>query len=190
MKSFVAASILALVGASAALPSTLRYAKRDSPNGCGADPGSQAVINAINQWNSDVETVNAFLELAASSGNDPSTLAAHIGSVISAASDEPNQLQVLACEISVSADPDTQDAVNDLFNNFGNLVVAPLEVIQANINDASAVQENLATVNQFRCCNVLPDLDKIWLFDADDEGVSNVVIFTAPRPSTCAGVPC
>ncbi|KIX02205.1 uncharacterized protein Z518_08144 [Rhinocladiella mackenziei CBS 650.93] len=64
MKSFVAASVLALVSASAATPSSPRYAKRTSPNGCGGDPGAVGVADTINRWNSDVVTVNSFLEVA------------------------------------------------------------------------------------------------------------------------------
>jgi len=65
MKFVATSSILALglVGASAAA-SSLRFAKRDSPNGCSGDPGATGVANAINQWNSDVVTVNSFLEAA------------------------------------------------------------------------------------------------------------------------------
>jgi len=190
MKSFVAASILALVGASAAAPSTLRYAKRTSPNGCGGDPGQVGVVDAINSWNNDVTTVNDFLDLAATSNNDPSTIAAHIGNVINSASDEPNQLQVLACESDLIPGSAAQNAVDDLFTNFQSLVLVPLGNIMADPNDSDSVASNLATINLFRCCSVLPDLDALWEFDADDEGVSNQVPISAPRPGTCASISC
>lgn len=68
MKMVATLSFLALglIGASAATPS-LRFAKRNSPNGC-ADgvPSQAAVAGAINQWNSDVTTVNDFLDVATS----------------------------------------------------------------------------------------------------------------------------
>jgi len=63
------------------------------------------VVDAINSWNNDVTTVNNFLDLAASSNNEPSTIAAHISNVMDKATDEPNQLQVLACESDLQAAP-------------------------------------------------------------------------------------
>ncbi|EXJ92214.1 hypothetical protein A1O3_00764 [Capronia epimyces CBS 606.96] len=192
MKSFIAASILAFVAASAAAPSTststLRFAKRTSPNGCGGDPGQQGVINAINQWNSDVQTVNSFLEVAPSL--DPASLDEQIEGALTAAQDEPNQLQVLACESDVDPGTAAQAAVDDLFNGFENNVLTPLGNILANSGDAGVVASNLQTINQFRCCNVLPDLDTLWTATAVDEGVANVVPLSAPRPSTCASITC
>jgi hypothetical protein len=68
MKIITTLSFLALgfIRASAATPS-LRFAKRNSPNGC-ADgiPSQAAIAGAINQWNSDVITVNHFLDVATS----------------------------------------------------------------------------------------------------------------------------
>jgi len=188
MKSFVAASILALVGASAAAPSSLRFAKRDSPNGCGGDPGQTGVANAINQWNSDVVTVNNFLDVAASL--DSTSLLTQIEGVLNAAQDEPTQLQILACESDVSAVSAAQAAADDLFAGFGNNVLTPLGNIVANVGDSDVVQSNLATINQFRCCHVLPDLDALWSFTAEDEGVANMAPISAPRPGTCAAISC
>ncbi len=187
MKSFVAASILALVGASAAAPSTLRFAKRDSPNGCGGDPGAAAVAAAINQWNSDVVTVNNFLDVAPTL--DPASLVEQLETVLTAAQDEPNQLQVLACESDVAGEP-AQDAANDLFAGFGDNVLTPLGNIVANAGDAATVSSNLDTINNFRCCHVLPDLDSLWSFTAEDEGVANIAPISAPRPNTCASIVC
>ncbi|EXJ93726.1 hypothetical protein A1O1_02119 [Capronia coronata CBS 617.96] len=191
MKSFIAASLLTLIAASAAAPSSrvLRFAKRDSPNGCsGGDPGAQGVIDAINQWNSDVETVNLFLEVAP-------TLAVidldiQLEGVLNAAQDEPNQLQILACESDVFPGTDAQAAVDDLFNGFEDNVLTPLGNIVASTGNADIVASNLHTINQFRCCSVLPDLDTLWTATAVDEGVANVVPIAAPRPSTCASITC
>ncbi|KIX94664.1 uncharacterized protein Z520_09710 [Fonsecaea multimorphosa CBS 102226] len=188
MKSFVAASLLALVGAAAAAPSTLRFAKRENPdNSCGPDPGSAAIANAINQWNSDVVTVNSFLDEAASL--DTSTLLVDLETALTAAQDEPNQLNVLACESDVAGTP-AQTAANDLFNGFENNVLVPLGNIIANPSDANNVAMQLQTINQFRCCHVLPDLDVLWSGTAEDEGVANIVPITAPRPNTCASISC
>jgi hypothetical protein len=187
MKSFVAASLLALVGASAAAPSTLRFAKRDSPNGCGGDPGQTGVVNAINAWNNDVVTVNAFLDAAP--GLDPAGLVEQLEGALNSAQDEPNQLQVLACESDVSGTA-AQTAADDLFNGFMNNVIIPLQTITANTGDSDVVSSNLATINQFRCCNVLPDLDILWSETAEDEGVANLVPLSPPRPNACASITC
>jgi len=188
MKSFFAASVLALVGSSVAAPSTMRWAKRDSPNGCGADPGPQGVINAINQWDSDVQTVNAFLDAAP--GLDATGILSQIENVLNHAQDEPNQLQVLACEQLVGSVPEAQNAANDLFANFGNNVLVPLGNILANPGDSDSVNSNLDIINNFRCCHVLPDLDALWEETADDEGVSNLVPISAPRPNVCSSIGC
>ncbi|KAL2406960.1 hypothetical protein ABEF95_002135 [Exophiala dermatitidis] len=193
MKSFVAASLLALITASVAAPSAtsssrLRFGKRNSPNGCGADPGPQAVIDAINAWTSDVQTVNAFLEAAPTL--DAVGIDLHIENVLTAAQDEPNQLQVLACNEGVTPGTAAQAAADDLFNGFGNNVLTPLGNILANSGDTAVVHANLDTINQFRCCNVLPDLDTLWTATATDEGVANVVPLAPPRPTTCASITC
>ncbi|KAH0831792.1 hypothetical protein AYO21_06315 [Fonsecaea monophora] len=189
MKSFVTASLLALVGASAAASSNLRFAKRNNPdNSCGADPGSSAIANAINQWNSDVVTVNGFLEQAASL--DPTTLMADLANALTAAQNEPNQLNVLACESDVSSGTPAQNAANDLFNGFEKNVLVPLGNIMANAGDSNNVATQLQTINQFRCCHVLPDLDALWSSTAEDEGVANIAPISAPRPSTCASISC
>ncbi|OAP59757.1 hypothetical protein AYL99_04759 [Fonsecaea erecta] len=188
MKSFVAASLLALVGASVAAPSTLRFAKRENPdNSCGPDPGSAAIANAINQWNGDVVTVNSFLEKAPSL--DSTTLLFDLENALTAAQDEPNQLNVLACEVDVVGSP-AQTAANELFNGFENNVLVPLGNIISNPSDASNVATQLQTINQFRCCHVLPDLDILWSSTAEDEGVANIAPISAPRPSTCASISC
>lgn len=190
MKSLAAASLLALIGASAAAPSTLRFARRNLPDGtqCGADPGGVGVANAINQWNTDVETVNSFLEQAPSL--DSTSLLIQIENVIGFAQDEPNQLAVLACESDVTPGTAAQAAVDDLGANFENLVLVPLGNIIQSPADSSNVATQLQTINQFRCCSVLPDLDTLWSSTAEDEGVANQVPLSAPRPSTCAAITC
>lgn len=189
MKSFVAASLLALVAASAAAPSSLRFAKRNNPdNSCGADPGPGGVANAINQWNSDVVTVNSFLEQA--QGLDETTLLIQLETALTAAQDEPNQLNVLACNEGVVSGTPAQDAANDLFNGFGNNVLVPLGNIISSPADSDNVATQLQTINQFRCCNVLPDLDTLWEATAADEGLVGSVPISAPRPNTCAAITC
>lgn len=190
MKSFVAASLVALIGVSAAAPSTLRFARRDLPDGtkCAADPGAVAVANAINQWNTDVETVNSFLEQAP--GLDETSLLIQIENVIGFAQDEPNQLAILACNEVVTPGTAAQAAVDDLGLNFENLVLVPLGNIIQSPADASNVALQLQIINQFRCCSVLPDLDALWSATAEDEGDATIAPISAPRPSTCAAITC
>lgn len=191
MKSFVAASLLALIGASAAGPSNLRFAKRTSPNGCPAgDPGQTGVINAINAWNNDVVTVNSFLDSSITVLDDPAQVVAALQTVIPAAQDEPNQLQVLACESDVIAGTAAQAAVDDLAAGFNDNVLVPLTNIMNGADDADTVNSNLQTINQFRCCHVLPDLDTLWSSTAEDEGVADQVPLSAPRPGACSIITC
>lgn len=198
MKSIVAASLLAaLVGYSTAAPSssssttTLRFAKRDRPNGCPAgDPGQVGVVNAINAWNNDVVTVNGFLDSSTIVLSDPDQLLAALQTALPAAQDEPNQLQVLACESDVGPGTAAQAAADDLFAGFGNNVLVPLMNIMNSPDDADTVNGNLHTINQFRCCNVLPDLDTLWSSTAEDEGVANQVPLSAPRPNACSIITC
>ncbi|KIW12180.1 hypothetical protein PV08_09456 [Exophiala spinifera] len=191
MKSIIAASLLALIGTSAAAPSTLRFAKRDSPNGCPAgDPGQVGVINAIIAWNSDVVTVNGFLDSSVTVLSDPNQILSALQTVLPAAQNEPTQLQVLACESDVLPGTAAQAAVDDLFGGFESNVLVPLMNIMNGADDADTVNSNLHTINQFRCCNVLPDLDTLWTATAVDEGVADQVPLSAPRPNACSIITC
>ncbi|EHY57084.1 hypothetical protein HRR80_002790 [Exophiala dermatitidis] len=187
MKMVATLSFLALglIGASAATPS-LRFAKRNSPNGC-ADgvPSQAAVAGAINQWNSDVTTVNDFLDVATSLQG--LHLQLQLVVALRAANDEPDQLQILACASDVSPSTVAQAAADDLFTGFGPNVLTPLSNI---LNDPSSITQNLQLINQFRCCHVLPDLDTLWSFTAEDDGVANQVPLSAPRPAACASIYC
>lgn len=104
-----------------------------------------------------------------------------------AANDEPDQLQILACASDVSPSTVAQAAADDLFTGFGPNVLTPLSNI---LNDPSSITQNLQLINQFRCCHVLPDLDTLWSFTAEDDGVANQVPLSAPRPAACASIYC
>ncbi|KIW66522.1 hypothetical protein PV04_05850 [Phialophora macrospora] len=191
MKSFTATTaLLALISAtSAASTSNLRFAKRNIPNGsCGGDPGQVGVANAINAWNADVQTVNAFLEQAPSL--DSTSILFDIENVLTSAQDEPNQLTILACNEGVVPGTPGQTAADDLFAGFENNVLVPLGNIIQSPADADNVATQLHTINQFRCCSVLPDLDALWEQTAADEGLVGTVPISAPRPSTCASITC
>ncbi|ETI27373.1 hypothetical protein G647_09563 [Cladophialophora carrionii CBS 160.54] len=189
MKSSVAATTLfALISGSVAAPSNLRFAKRDLPSGDCVAPGPDATANAINAWDSDVRTVNAFLEAAPTLGSVDILLS--IQTPLTAAEDEPNQLQVLACEPAVFEGTQAQAAADALFDGFDDNVIVPLGNIVASPADATNVAHQLATINQFRCCTVLPSLDILWQTTAANEGLVGSGPIVAPRPSTCAAITC
>ncbi len=155
MKSFVAVSLLALITASTATSSSvLRFAKRNNPdNSCVSQPSEVDFTNAINAWNGDVETVNAFLEQAPSL--DSTSLLFGLENALTSAQDEPNQLNILTCEITIIPGTASQAGADDLFAGFENNFLVPLGNIIQNPSDADNVATQLHTINQFRCCNVL-----------------------------------
>lgn len=182
MKAFAAASLLALLSSTTlGAPPTVRYAKRQS------DPSTAAVENAINAWNSDVDTVNNFLNNALS--HSPSGLQHAAGVALAAAQNEPTQLSVLASIGDFSGDAQYQGAVTNLQEIFGN-VPSSLQNIINNPSNAGNVNTQLLQINNVRCCNVLPDLDILWQDAADDFGISNLVNTVVPRPNACATTVC
>ena len=108
-------------------------------------------------------------------------------STLNSAQDEPTELNVLACVSDVTAGTLAQAAANDLFANFGGLVITQLNDI---ISSPTTAQVFLSTINNFRCCQVLPDLDNLWSFTAEVNGVANQVPISAPRPTACMSVTC
>lgn len=182
MKAFVAASLIALLSSTAlGAPSTVHYGKRQS------DPSVDAVENAINAWNFDVDTVNNFLNNAPS--QSPSELQQAAEVALSAAQNEPTQLGVLASISDFSDDQQYQGAVLNLQEVFGN-VPSSLQNIINDPGNAESVSTQLLQINNVRCCNVLPDLDILWQDAADDYGISNIVNTAVPRPNACATTDC
>ena len=180
MKSFVSATIFALVGCSMAAPATL---KRQSSS-C-VEPTQDQVLQAIQKWNNDVTNVNAFLNEAPS--QNPTDLLNAAQEALINAHDEPVELGILAC-ISGLAD-NAEGAITNLQEVFGN-VPSSLQNIINNPGDAQNVAVQLQDINNTRCCNVLPDLDILWQAAADDEGISDQVNTVVPRPNACATVAC
>ena len=52
------------------------------------------------------------------------------------------------------------------------------------------VKNAVQDINNVRCCNVLPDVDLLWLDSADLEGISNRVPITAQRENACKNFDC
>lgn len=180
MKSFIAVSLFALLSSTVLTAPTT---KRQSSG----DPSTEAVEDAINTWNVDVDGVNNFLNNAPSLTCTALQQAAQ--TALELASNEPTQLNVLASITDFSDDQQYEGAVLNLQEVFGN-VPTSLQNIVNNPNDAQSVATQLQQINGVRCCNVLPDLDILWQDAADDYGISNLVNTVVPRPNACATTAC
>jgi len=186
MKAVIATALFALLGSSVAAPSGLRFAKRQGVASSG-DPSTEAVETAINNWNNDVGNVNAFLNEAPS--QNPEDLLNAAEEALINANDEPVELGVLASISDFSGDADYVNAVDDLQNIFGQVPLNLQDIIN-NPGDSAAVTQALNNINAFRCCNVLPDLDVLWLDAAEDYGLVGTVNTVVPRPNACASIIC
>ncbi|KAF7198634.1 hypothetical protein HII31_00373 [Pseudocercospora fuligena] len=151
------------------------------------NPNQQQIIDSINQWNSDVNNVNNFLNTAHTlSGSDLSSAA---NNALISASDEPCQLGTLSSISDIGGDAFTC-AVNDLKNIFGTHVLDNLNKILSNVDDTSAVTDAINDINLFRCCNVLPDADILFTDASESDGAGDSVQKTAGRPDACASINC
>jgi hypothetical protein len=196
MKATIATSLLALTLAVSARPSPSRLTRRQDT--CLLDtvsnPDSTDVENAINQWASDVSTVNEYLNVIAAGGlSDPTDLLAATQAVLLSAQDEPCQFQTL------KNNPDAQGsnvvpkfacAISDLDSVFGPHVLDNLNMIISDPSDTTTVANAVQDINNFRCCNVLPDVDTLFLDSAVDFGIANVVPLSVPRENACASITC
>lgn len=155
------------------------------------DPSSTQIEASINQWHSDVSTVNNFLNTAASI-TDPDTLKNTTETVMKSAADEPCQLSTLLANSDFLPTPpaDVNCAGMDLMKVFGPHVLDNLQAIIDSPSETSVVTMAINDINNFRCCNVLPDVDVLWKDSADDAGVSNLVPISAPREDACASITC
>ncbi|ORY57781.1 uncharacterized protein BCR38DRAFT_413695 [Pseudomassariella vexata] len=175
MKSFAVTAVL--FTAVLAAPSML---KRQAGCDQTQQPSADQAADAIRDWLQDVNTVNTFLVNAGHNSADP---AAQAQEVITFANNEPKDLMVLA-GICGATDEYT-DAVNDLMAIFGQVLVNLQSII-----DGNDLQTAVNNINQVRCCNVLPDLDAIWLEAAEQEGIVGEVQTTVPRPAACGTITC
>ena len=157
------------------------------------NPSTDDVAASINQWNNDVITVNAFLNNADSliAANDPDALTSAAMTALNNAQDEPCQLMTLASQPDFSTGPPAFTcAVQDLMNVFGTHVLDNLMTIIANPADTDSVQMAVDDINAFRCCNVLPDAEILWLDSAADNGIADQVPIAAQRENACANIQC
>ncbi|KAK5124201.1 hypothetical protein LTR85_001904 [Meristemomyces frigidus] len=197
MKSFAAAVILGLSVAATATPiSRLQPLKRQTGtcllNTVSDNPQEQDVENAINQWNTDVNTVNYFLNMVGGL-TDPGEILTATKNVLSFAQDEPCQFGTLQSITGFKGSSVTAafDCANtDLGNVFQDHVVDNLNTIIGAPSDSDGVATAVADINFFRCCNVLPDADILWRDSAEDNGLGNVVNTVAGRPDACSLISC
>lgn len=213
MKSFVAASTLALAATTLARSGPSRMSKRNNVPTVD-NPTAQDVQTAINEWDTDVTNVNAFLENAPNELDDLATLGSKAHAVASGfAAEEPNQLGTLTNWFN--GDANNPDAATDAFNcatndlavgqtigsttfNFKSLVLDVFDDIveEAAAGNRDSAENLLNVVNSYRCCNVLPDLDIIWrdsAISADlliQTPITGGVPITAARPNTCSTFDC
>jgi hypothetical protein len=173
MKSTIIASLF--VASALAAPAS---DNRGRQAGC---PSVDQTATAIRDWNTDVINVNSFLNNPANTGSNAASLAS---TALTFASNEPHQLSVLSTP-GCFDNPDYVRAVNDLKNVFGN-VITGLNNIIAGQSPAS----NIASINHVRCCNVLPDLDILWVQSAAGDGLVGSVPTSAPRPAACSTISC
>ncbi|KAF2115632.1 hypothetical protein BDV96DRAFT_574219 [Lophiotrema nucula] len=147
-----------------------------------ATPSADQVSDAIQSWFNDVTNVNNFLNTAPTLSADNEKTAAEAALV--AGNDEPNELMILA-GLGPALGTDGQQAVTLLMETFINVPMS-LQNIIANPQDGSSqfVQTQLQQINNARCCNVLPALDKLWPAAAAAVGIANPEP-TVPRPDAC-----
>lgn len=183
--------ILALTAITSAVPLRRRQ------NACIVDtvlnPSVTQIEVSINQWNVDVNNVNAFLNNASTliAANNSAALGAAASSALTNAEDEPCQLMTLASQPDLTGLPDAFScAVTELMSVFSPQVITPLMDIVANPGDTNTVTSAVATINQARCCAVLPDVSILWLDSADDSGISNLVPTVANRENACSTITC
>ena len=197
MKAAVATTLLAFTAtAVSARPSRARLSARQTTCllNTVSNPDSTDIENAINQWASDVSTVNNYLNIIEEGGlSDPNDLLAATQAIFITASDEPCQFQTL------KNNPDAQGAnvvpkfacaISDLDGIFGTGVLDQLNDIIADPSNTDTVTTAVANINIARCCNVLPDVDTLFLDSAVDFGIADQVPLSVPREDACANIQC
>ena len=195
MKATIATSLLAITSLASAHPSSSRLRTRQTSCllNTVSNPSTQDIENAIFQWNDDVNSVNQFLNTIAEGGlTNPSDLLAATQAVLVSASDEPCQFQTLQnnADFQGAVVPKLSCAISDLSSVFQPHVLDNLNAIIANPNDTQTVTNAVADINVFRCCNVLPDVDTLFLDSATDSGIANVVPLSVAREEACASIGC
>lgn len=160
MKSIVSASIGLLIASAAAAPSQLRHSKRQiGAAGVGpvctltAAPTAAEVLAALQTWNTEVTSVNTFLD-----GVLTDSAAGLVGTgsltatALNFAMDEPTELNILAC---IPGQSQTyQNAATGAAAGFMIDVLMPLMDISVNGASSAEVIGDAGIINAFRCCTL------------------------------------
>lgn len=185
----------AAIVTTAAARSTSKY-RRQAANVCMVDsvtnnPSQADAKAAIDQWNIDVNTVNAFLNEASGLSHGMEIQNATMNTLLFA-QDEPCQLMTLISNSDfVGGGTDAFNcAAMDLMTVFDTHVLQNLKAIIMMPSDSDVINHAINDINTFRCCNVLPDANIIWLDSATDNGISNEVNVTPGKEDACANIDC
>lgn len=190
---------LALGLATASPNGRLATSKRQNAPMCILDtvvaPVSVDQVQAsILQWNDDVNNVNGFLNQVAAgtlTPHDPDALLTAAKAAFVSASDEPCQLATLGNNAgTVGLDPTFACAQTDLGDVFGPHVLTNLNKICNDPGNVDAVSAAVLDINNFRCCNVLPDASILWLESAEGDGLANDVPTVAAVEDACSSITC
>ena len=156
-----------------------------------SNPSSADAKAAIDQWNTDVNTVNAFLNQASGLALGMEIQNATMQTLLFA-QDEPCQLKTLISNSDfVGGGTDAFNcAAMDLMMVFDTHVLDNLRSIIMMPMDSDVIDHAINDINNFRCCNVLPDANILWLDSATDNGISDQVNFTPGLEDACAHIDC
>ncbi|KAG9525659.1 hypothetical protein KCV07_g1183, partial [Aureobasidium melanogenum] len=156
-----------------------------------SNPSSDDIEASINQWNIDVNTVNAFLNQASGFAHGMEIQNATMQTLLFA-QDEPCQLKTLISNSDfVGGDTDAFNcAAMDLMTVFDTHVLQNLRIIIMSPSDSDIINHAISDINTFRCCNVLPDAKILWLDSATDAGIADQVNTTPGLEDACANIDC
>ncbi|KAF2141151.1 uncharacterized protein K452DRAFT_229337 [Aplosporella prunicola CBS 121167] len=155
------------------------------------NPTRGDVLDAIDQWNTDVNHVNHFLDTFHTLGNSTAIQNAATN-VLQFAKDEPCQLATLSniADFQNGDGPNAFEcALEDLGEVFETRVLDNIRNIIMSPSNNVTVQHAVHDINIFRCCNVLPDLDILWRDSASDKNLNQVPVSPA-RPNACYSYNC
>jgi hypothetical protein len=181
----------AAIISTAAARSTTKY-RRQAADVCMVDsvtsnPSQADAKAAIDQWNIDVNTVNAFLNQAGGLAHGMEIQNATMQTLLFA-QDEPCQLNN---SDFVGGGTDAFNcAAMDLMTVFDTHVLQNLRSIIMMPSDSDVINHAINDINTFRCCNVLPDAKILWLDSATDNGIANEANTTPGLEDACANINC
>ncbi|KAH0370973.1 hypothetical protein KCU65_g2208, partial [Aureobasidium melanogenum] len=155
------------------------------------NPSSDDIKASIEQWNIDVNTVNAFLNEASGLSHGMQLQNATMQTLLFA-QDEPCQLKTLISNSDfIGGGTDAFNcAAMDLMTVFDTHVLQNLRTIIMSPSDSDVITHAISDINTFRCCNVLPDAKILWLDSATDAGIADQVNNTPGLEDACANIDC